>query len=366
MTKIVVIGSVHLDIIGTIPENSVALDSIGNVKIGIGGTALNIALSLIDVDRFNKKNITFSSVINLQTFSGKLINDFLKIKKVNRDYIFYEQLPFDEEASDSVFLGFIRNKNLEKAVSSIEIEKTQILNEKINQYLKNFDAIVLDCNLPENFIKGLASLNLEKSYNRKIFVAATSEEKLMKLANNFKSSEYLYHTISMNRKEANYFKNKLSLNSAQEIREKINTQRMIITDGDNGFEYWNNAPNEPQKFDKPDCVVQSSLGAGDALFAGYIYAVINGKENNMNQITSDAIKKVLSVENPNVISYRINPNNLQKLWNKIHNQNKFVRISKWIAIIIPLLVGCFELVASFFDISIIKLLYKFLSPILKF
>lgn len=247
-SKILIIGAVNIDFNIHSDQAYVLQDSnIVHHQKQVGGVGANIAQNLANFGM----DVSFLTLFSIDAL-GSFAKQTLQHKGIDINQCDTMSLPsnmymaiFDQEGD--LYLGLNDMPLVDKMTP-------QWIKTK-HAYINDFDAIVLDNNLPQLTIEYLVD-----AYSKKrVYIDAVSGVKAPKLMNIIPN----VHVIKMNQAEFNI------LFSTTPIPEK--TMLLVSNGSDNITLYRGNKLfyEKPQPISHPI----STSGAGDALFSGYIYGL---------------------------------------------------------------------------------------------
>ncbi|MFU8786639.1 MAG: carbohydrate kinase family protein [Candidatus Izemoplasmataceae bacterium] len=287
MKSVIVIGGSNLDLIAQPVEQLVLYDSNpGSIKVSHGGVARNIAenLALLDVD------VTLITPL-AKDFAGNEIYNFAIKTGI-------KVLPIEVEETSKYIAIMDKNNDLYIGISGMSIFEMltyKDLEQYKNHILKS-DIIVLDTNLSDSILNYIFS-----TFKQPIYVDAISTKKAEKLRPYFDRIKGL----KMNIYEACYLSN-ASYNSREDINEiakyfdSKGVKDTIITLGEAGSVLYKDNILIYEESIKTNVI--NATGAGDAFFAGIIYALIHNLEPlkvgtgmaHLNLIDQNTVSKHIS------------------------------------------------------------------------
>lgn len=247
------IGSAHLDILSSVSGDHNTLDRIGTTTVEVGGTACNVAINLARLD----VKTTLLTALD----SGALSD--VVIRHVGDSGV---ELRIQRQASsDRSIAAFCAHLDstgeLLSAVSSMPSEAARFSQEKLKG---RWDAVFIDANLHENEIARLA----DKFPKTKIFMAAVSEEKALRLIKAFPFATGVF----INDREMRYLEARTGL-TPEHI--SATTCTVFHTRGADGADVWCGGQKENVPAVRA-ARTGNRLGAGDALAASTIYHMCLG------------------------------------------------------------------------------------------
>lgn len=291
--KVVVIGGAVLDVFLFPHKKMILHDSNpGYMLKSFGGVGRNIAenLARLNVDT------TLLTVLGEDTYGEDIYNDAHNIKlAINPIYI--KETPqyisiIDENNEDLISVAVMDGLN------ELNIEHIK----RRNGFISDANYIVIDTNLNYETIEYIVN-----TYKKKIFVDTISSQKALKI----KPLLNKIHTLKTNLLEAEAlsnikYKSKEDLNKIGKYFIDEGVKEIFITLGKDGAAYItedNIVIKEPFKTN-----VKNTTGAGDAFFAGVIYANIN----NIDPINAGFANAKLNLESENAVLKTLNKDLLEK------------------------------------------------------
>lgn len=257
MSKILVVGSAHLDILARSSHRDDVVDRIGTLSIEVGGTACNIAVNIAKIGVPTR----FMTMLNESAFS-KIIETYLQEQGVETIIQYEKDLPA------SGFSAHIdTDGELVSAVSSMPVEQRAFNDVMIKDAFDGVKAVCLDCNLSVDTIRSLALK--ARTLNIPAYVAAVSEEKSVRWA----GVSELFKCAFMNKREARFMSQQvLGKRLAPLEMASLLRTTLLITDAEDGSVMVDPIGNST-KVVAP--VIKKSklntrLGMGDAMAAGVI------------------------------------------------------------------------------------------------
>jgi sugar/nucleoside kinase (ribokinase family) len=272
MAHDLIIGSVHLDIVGDVAKSTDKIDKIGSLHISVGGAAFNVAANLAYHDR----DVELLSGIRTESFGDLHIQRELKRRKIKRSYLFRSP-----HLAESGFVAHICAGSLLSAVSSMAVEKMPLDSGKLEKAVAKSSAVAIDANLLQWQIRQIATLC--HSEKKPLYGCCVSESKACRMHNLFVGEPAHFFVMFMDRREAAQcgfddarLKSEPSSDLARSICSEFSAQCVVVRDSMNGYMVFDcRKPDAPLtvKFDGAQSTdVKSDLGAGDALFASIIAA----------------------------------------------------------------------------------------------
>lgn len=257
MSFILVVGSAHLDLLARAKDRDDVVDREGTLKIGVGGTACNVAVNIANVGT----PVRFLTALNDEEIS-KVIEHYLSKHGVENFIHRDNQLP------SSGFSAHIDTSGeITSAISSMAVEDCKFPDSIIESALEGAKAVMVDCNLSVDTIRTLATKAKER--NIPIYVSAVSEPKSVRWA----GVSDLFRCAFMNKREATFLSNNVfgRRTSAGELSGLLKTP-LLITDAENGSTLAmpdGRLESIPAPtFSRETLVNGTRLGMGDAMAAG--------------------------------------------------------------------------------------------------
>ena len=274
MARTLVVGSVHLDVIGVTDDDSSNIDKIGGLKFSVGGAAFNIAANLAS----KKVEVALLSTVRSQSYGESLIKAELLKRHILRKFIVRN--PFFGESG---FVAHMRKEGpngvevLTSAISRMAIEEVALDHSKLDEAIKWSSVVAIDANLNERQIKQIATICHDRK--KPLLVCCVSESKVKRVYGLWDSEEPHFSVVFMNGNEAakagfglGAVENDKSLQ--HKMLKAFSAHHIMITEGGQG--YWvisaqaNSTPTCTRFASIHPRVVVSTLGAGDVLFASVV------------------------------------------------------------------------------------------------
>jgi len=293
MSKVVVIGGAVVDLFAYPHQNIQMNDSNpGYFTTSLGGVGRNIAenLARLDIDT------TLITVLGKDA-QGTMIENHSKSVNLKISAILAETTPtyisIMDEHKDTVVAIAAMDQIL--LLTKEEIEKRSVL-------LNQADIILVDTNLSEDALNYIFH-----HYKKPIYVDAISGPKAIKV------KPFLpYITgLKMNTIEASLisgitYKNQHDIKKLGAYFIKQGVQEVYITLGSEGSYYMNKDISLYKEAIKVD--IQNTTGAGDAFFAGAIYAKIN----HQNPLTYAMASAIINLQDEKAVSSQLTVELLEK------------------------------------------------------
>ena len=283
MADILVIGSVHLDVIGNFEDvgQETAVDKIGAAfRLEVGGTAFNIARNLKNLGH---QPYLFSA-LNRRTNSAPIIDRALDREGLRPDYVLD-----DPTLGESAFVALFRSGELFLASSYTNVDQSRFIIEPLPLILPAFDWVITDCNLSRIQIQTVAAACQRQGAN--LIGAATSETKAPRF---LASADYGNRALTVNTREARVLAitSGINPNDHQALRQAIQSDLLLITQGAAGFDIITEAG--PTFHSTPRVLnPRHTNGAGDAATAALTHALVTGATipKTIHAFTADILTK---------------------------------------------------------------------------
>lgn len=259
MKKIVCIGGLNLDILGTTNERLVYKDSnIGNVILKRGGVASNIA-SIIA----NEKNIE-SYVIS--SLSNDIFAEFLK-QEAEKQGINCSLLIKTKEKSPIYLAIHDETGEMQLAINDTEAVNALKADEILEKYnkIKDFSCVVLDSNLNEDCL-----VELSKSIDIPIVADPVSTRKASRLKAIFNR----IYAFKPNLSEALELTGKSCVEDAAKCLVDFGIKQVYISLGSEGVYYSDSQSKGKIKAER--LRLKHVTGAGDSFVAGIAIGIARG------------------------------------------------------------------------------------------
>lgn len=282
--NVLVIGALNVDhtlqsIHPFVPRDS----NEGTIRSSLGGVGFNIAYNLHQLGI----QTSFLTIFGNDVWGGFAQQ---RMTSIGLDYSQSFILPrvtnqfASLHSSDGLFLGGINEMPLMKELTPKRLES-------LHSYINTFDVIILEANLLEETIAYLI-----KNFSHKhLFGDAVSQEKVIK----WKPYLQFLEGIKVNLGEASTLLEDPTLNGTDAVVKlhQRGIKDVLITEGSKGIYY--RFENKVQHYMGPKVKnIVNSSGAGDAFFAGYLYAKWNQASEEEAVIIGDQIACItlMSVE----------------------------------------------------------------------
>lgn len=276
--KIIVIGSINVDYIGTTKYELMLGESHpGSVIIQAGGVARNIVENLARV----KADVTFVTAVGNDFYGQKYKSD---LEELGVKIIMPKKT---EQYNSSIYLA-INDKEGQMVYSVVNTDIVSLINKEyistIIDTINTFDYVLIDTNLDSDTIDYLF-----ERVNKPIICDAVSTIKADKLRNHLDK----IYILKVNENEYSHLKS--------DLNENIPTN-LIITNGSKPVIYITKKfTKQYQPKQKED--IKSTTGAGDSFVAGVISGILDGLQ------IEDGIKRGLDFSYQTLdVTGAVNPN----------------------------------------------------------
>ncbi len=276
--KIIVIGSINVDYIGTTKYELMLGESHpGSVSIQAGGVARNIVENLARV----KADVTFVTAVGNDFYGQKYKSD---LEELGVKIIMPKKT---EQYNSSIYLA-INDKEGQMVYSVVNTDIVSLINKEyistIIDTINTFDYVLIDTNLDSDTIDYLF-----ERVNKPIICDAVSTIKADKLRNHLDK----IYILKVNENEYSHLES--------DLNENIPTN-LIITNGSKPVIYITKTfTKQYQPKQKKD--IKSTTGAGDSFVAGVISGILDGLQ------IEDGIKRGLDFSYQTLdVTGAVNPN----------------------------------------------------------
>jgi pseudouridine kinase len=296
MSRILVLGAACIDVLGrSAPPFRTGDSNPGTVSFSLGGVATNIAVNL--------KRLGLSPILVSAHGTG-LFQDVIK-RELGQVDLSTDHWPISKHGVPT-FLGINdESGRLIGAVNdffAIEDTPTSAWLASV-QAFEPFDVAVLDANLPGNAIDAF----LAKYPSVKVFADGVSQAKVERLRPHLSRIDL----IKINRLELAALSDKNADDVILSVRDLIQhgARQVLVTNGGEPITYnIGRSIYQTVVFEAEHKV--SALGCGDALFAGTIYGLLQGK--SMHEAVNWGKKAAsLTMEVPTATSPYLTPHALE-------------------------------------------------------
>ncbi|MDD3477744.1 MAG: PfkB family carbohydrate kinase [Candidatus Izemoplasmatales bacterium] len=275
MSKILVIGACNIDIIGLSHKALIAGDSNpGSIKMMVGGVAKNIAENLHRLGQ----TVEFLTFLGGGSFA-KPIRDYLDSLSIP-----YGESMVSQSADSGIYLAcHDADGSLIAGINDVSLIESvgPAFFETKHAYLDSFDTIVLDTNLTEETLGYL----LIRYAHKKLIVDGVSQSKVVRI------KPYLHYIdlLKINLSELGALLGEGTDDVILGVKHLSDTgvTHAIVTNGKEPITYNIDKRIYQTLIFEPEKAV-SSVGAGDALLAGVIYGIHEGK--SMHESLNDGKK----------------------------------------------------------------------------
>jgi pseudouridine kinase len=293
MKKVVVIGGTNIDIFAYPHQKIVMRDSNpGYISTSLGGVGRNISenLARLGIDT------------TLITVLGK--DEAANWVKTESEIIHLKLSVIDVETTPSYIAIFDEFKEDLVSVAAMDqlaaLDKEEIMKRK--DLIENADVLVMDTNLSHETMDFVFN-----QFKKMIFVDAISSQKVIKIKP-FLSKIY---GLKLNLIEAELltgitYEKMDDLNKMGDMLLERGVKEVFITLGDQGAYYTN--LREAVFRNAIPVKIKNSIGAGDAFFAGAIYANIN----NLNPLSFAMGNAVLNLSDEKAVYSKLTKDILER------------------------------------------------------
>jgi len=293
MKNIVVIGGTNHDIFAY-AHHAVKLNDSnpGYLKDSFGGVGRNIAENLARL----ALNPTFITVIGKDDIGQKIIEQGSQVG-INFDII--------ESAKTPTYLAVLdHNKDMLVSVAAMdELENiSQLQFSQKENIIKKADLLILDTNFNSDILSYIFDIA-----NAPIYVETISTNK----ANKIKPYYNKIHMLKMNLIEAKSLSG-LECKTIQDVEtigsffHKKGVKKIFITMGKKGAYFYDG--NQHHFTNSVKTVISNTTGAGDAFFAGVIFAEIN----QLNPLACGIAASIITLHAEEAVSTAMSPKLLKE------------------------------------------------------
>jgi len=279
---ILVIGSAHIDILADYnKETENDINKEGNILIGVGGVAFNIAANLT----YHGISARLYTVIKANSYSGTLIKSSMIKRGMSTEFV------FEKPAGDSE-IGFVAHRmegSLVAGVAATLVDQCPFQTHSLQSAIDRATLIAVDCNLSASQITQVRTVAAK--LNKALFVCSVAENKVKRAIG--RSQGVYYKLFCLNRTEAEkqpFSKWNIDAKSKHEISQLCkyyHSENVIVTKGKDGYTVYT-INGHRIDFPKPSAKVKSELGAGDALFSAALHNYLEHGEFSW-QLCQDTI-----------------------------------------------------------------------------
>jgi len=338
--KTLVIGSVHLDIIGNYDLSVKShIDKEGSLKYSVGGAAYNIAANL----SYKKQNVSLFTYLKKDSLSTEVIKSSLIDTGMDTKYILE-----DSDLNESGYISHSISGNLTSAVSSMAIQEKAFdeqVKESLDTAIRSYDLIVVETNLTVEQIEVI--LDFSDKYGKPVFICSVSDSKCKRILNIRQSQKSdSFRFVSLNENELSTIFGTEDQLDSNTICNKFKSETVLVTHGKKGYTVFSR--NKSEEFcgePVPVTTIKSELGAGDALFAAVVnHYLINRKFNwqNCKHTINEYVGRVLKSEGAT-------PEGLNIKFQKVQSKEK---IQSLLALSSSLLAAIFTAIGFFISINV--------------
>lgn len=288
MKKIVLIGGTNVDILAHSYNKLILNDSNpGYIKKTWGGVGRNIAENLARLEL----EPTFITVL------GKDANEFISMAKSINLNLKYVSVPLT-----SSYIA-IHDNDGDLKVSLSAMDSMNKLNpsflKKHHEKIEETDLIILDANISDESLKYIF-----ETYQKPIYVDVISSTKALKFLPFLSQID----TIKINLQEGHALTTENDPVKIGNHLLKMGIKNIFLTLGSNGAFHFNK--NKTEFYQKEfDGKIENDTGAGDAFFAGTIFANISG----LNPLKTGTILAQLTLQSKDSVYKNIKINHLLEM-----------------------------------------------------
>ena len=257
--RVLVIGGTNIDHAAFSQNELIWRDSnIGKITTSFGGVGRNIAENLARLGH----EVTFLTAIGQDALGKSCMQSLTSLG-------IHVLTPTKENNTSSYLAIYDESGDMRVAVCDTEIldEMTQEDLLPFEEEIESFDDIVVEANLNENVLAYLFS----RFQGKRFYAEAVSANKVKRLEPHLKDL-YLFKS---NRLEASYLLGKEE-DLLQSLQKK-GIRRAIVTDGERPILAFDEEREGSVEIPPAEEIV-STNGVGDALFAGAVSELIQGKD----------------------------------------------------------------------------------------
>lgn len=261
MKDVLIIGAANIDYFGMINDELIMNDSnYGMIRISYGGVGRNICENLARL----KAKITFITVIGSDGL-GKMMLQELEDLGVN-------VIVPDNITNTSSYMA-IHDKTGDMLLAINDMEVFNRINksylQELEKIINQFDYIVCDGNLASESIDYI----FDTYRNKKILVDGISTKKVMKFANHLSK----IHLLKCNIYEAQALVNK-NIFEEELLSELLllGCKRVVVTNGTKDI-FYSDGVQIYKSIVTPMENIVNATGAGDAMFSGITYQLLNSR-----------------------------------------------------------------------------------------
>ena len=264
---ITVIGGANIDIAAAHNAHPAQAESQrGIITTSAGGVGRNIAENLARLGQ----SVKLITALGDDEFA-QIITDSITLPKLDKSAVL-----ITSGAASDCYLNLVDDKGeLLNAINQMEeINKiTPAYLAAFEDDLRNSALIIADCNLPQDSLSWLITL----AGRPPLYIDGVSPEKIIKLKDHLGQ----FDGLKCNALEAKALLDLPEDATSEDIMEASKTYgqtKIILTLGIEGAMLATAHQRIKSPQPQPDRPVISVSGAGDALFAGYIYAILNADD----------------------------------------------------------------------------------------
>ena len=311
--KILIIGSVHLDIVASYEKsNESNADKEGDLKFSVGGAAYNIAANLAYKDH----RVSLFTFVKDNSVSGDVIKSAISAANIETQFV--QQ---DSDLSESGYVSHQSEGQLISAVSCMAIQEKAFdenVRKALTKAISSHSFVVVDTNLSTNQLETVVEICREK--NTSIFACNVSDSKCHRLIVFFpEEKSEIFRFVSLNEKELKKIIKHEFIENSRYICTKLRSKTVVVTHGKNGFTvYSQNSDENYRSIPYNASGIKSELGAGDALFSAVCahYSIKNEFQwRDCDQLVNEYVSRVLKSEGatPEGLQFKVEKSKQNKL-----------------------------------------------------
>lgn len=280
--KILVVGAAHMDILATKTGEGPGVDIPGEIDFEFGGCGANASIAMAS----RGSDVRLLTVLKKGGIS-RLIAHNLEENKIK---VFAD---IREDISQGGFCSIIEKAAMASAVTSTPVERHVFRKDRIDEAMKDVQAVLLDGNLNRETLMDVSRKAFENGIP--VHFLAVSEAKALRALDVIGLS-----VLFMNEQEMIVVGRELGVESgdietvARQIHETIGAS-MVVGLGENGVLSINEFGRVKRiAVENPDSV-ENTLGAGDALAGGVLSRMMEGSAlfEAVQETLADEVRRVL-------------------------------------------------------------------------
>ena len=258
--KLLVIGACNIDIVGISEKPLKAHDSnIGHVRLSLGGVATNLATNLYRLGQ----PMAFVTLIGTDALAN--------FQKDALDHIGFDYShSFKKTVASSLYLAIHdTDKDLATAINDMHPFETLTVADfqPLHDYIETFDALVMDTNLAKDTLEYL----IHTFRNKRIYVDGVSQQKVKRIEAVLADIDLL----KINQYELNSLLNTKNCDIITGVGQLLESGlKQVLVSSSDGPIIYNLGKAIQTTLPMEKTQIQSTIGAGDALFAGTVYQLM--------------------------------------------------------------------------------------------